>query len=182
MKLLEFLHVKPGKGAAFVRSKVKNLLTGTVQEKTFRAGESFNDVEIDRKDVQFSYTDGSEKCFMDMKTFEEIRISDNEIPNHKFLVEGSVFLIYYQFSLSALLSISLGMICTLARWGDVVIDVDLPLTYTYTVVGFPLTSKDSGGQKTATLDCGVTMYVPSFVHEGDKISVNIEKREYAGRA
>ncbi len=74
MKLLEFLHVKPGKGSAFVRTKIKNLTNGSVQERTFRAGESIAAADISKTEMQYTFTDGDNLCFMNMETFEEQRI------------------------------------------------------------------------------------------------------------
>ena len=75
-KVVEFLHVKPGKGSAFVRSKMKNLETGSTLEKTWKAGESFGDAQVDKEDMQFSYQDGDDMVFMNMETFEEVRECD----------------------------------------------------------------------------------------------------------
>lgn len=89
MKLLEFLHVKPGKGSAFVRTKVKNMMNGSVQERTFRAGESVTAAEITKTEMQYTFTDGDSICFMNMETFEEQRISKKQIGDSiKLMKEG----------------------------------------------------------------------------------------------
>ena len=89
MKLLEFLHVKPGKGSAFVRTKVKNMMNGSVQERTFRAGESVLSAEITKTEMQYTFTDGDSLCFMNMETFEEQRISKKQIGDQiTFMKEG----------------------------------------------------------------------------------------------
>jgi translation elongation factor P/translation initiation factor 5A len=88
MKLMEFLHVKPGKGSAFVRSKVKNLINGSVQERTFRAGESMTAADITKTEMQYTFTDGDMICFMNMETFEEQRVDKNKISNLNLLKEG----------------------------------------------------------------------------------------------
>lgn len=80
--------MKPGKGAAFVRSKVKNLLTGNVNEKTFRAGETMNSADVSKTEMQFTYQDGDSYCFMNMETFEEQRIDRNKLDNPLLLKEG----------------------------------------------------------------------------------------------
>lgn len=89
VKLVEFLHVKPGKGAAFVRSKVKNLMNGNIMEKTFRAGESIVPADVSKTEMQFTFQDGESFCFMNMETFEEQRISKDIIPNPLLLKEGT---------------------------------------------------------------------------------------------
>lgn len=88
MKLLEFLHVKPGKGSAFVRTKVKNLMNGSVQERTFRAGESVIFAEVTKTEMQYTFTDGNLLCFMNMETFEEQRIDKVKIENVLLMKEG----------------------------------------------------------------------------------------------
>jgi elongation factor P len=89
MKLMEFLHVKPGKGSAFVRTKIKNLTNGSVQERTFRAGESIELAEVSKTEMQYTFTDGNLICFMNMETFEEERIEKNMIPNLSLLKGGT---------------------------------------------------------------------------------------------
>jgi translation elongation factor P/translation initiation factor 5A len=88
LKLVEFLHVKPGKGSAFVRSKVKNLLNGSVQERTFRAGEAITLADITKTEMQYTFTDGDMIVFMNMETFEEQRMEKKNIPNVSLLREG----------------------------------------------------------------------------------------------
>lgn len=90
-KLLEFLHVKPGKGSAFVRTKVKNLMNGSVQERTFRAGESVTAADISKTEMQYTYTDGDSLCFMNMETFEEQRIPKDKVSNLLLLKEGEFY-------------------------------------------------------------------------------------------
>jgi len=88
VRLQEFLHVKPGKGAAFVRTKVKNLVNGSVQEKTFRAGESIVNADVEKTDMQYTYTNGDMVYFMNMNTYEEQSIDKNAISNVDMLIEG----------------------------------------------------------------------------------------------
>jgi elongation factor P len=88
---MEFLHVKPGKGSAFVRTKVKNLLNGNVQEKTFRAGESIELAEVTKTEMQYTFTEGNTIVFMNMETFEEERIGKEMISNVQLLKEGKHF-------------------------------------------------------------------------------------------
>ena len=94
---MEFLHVKPGKGSAFVRTKVKNLVNGSVQEKTFRAGESIISAEVSKTEMQYTFTDGDLLCFMNMETFEEQRIAKNKIDNVLLMKEGLINLFLLKF-------------------------------------------------------------------------------------
>ena len=87
-KLLEFLHVKPGKGSAFVRSKVKNMTNGSVQEKTFRAGESVQIAQLDKATMQYTFSEDNNAAFMDMESFEEVRIPRKKIDNVNLLKAG----------------------------------------------------------------------------------------------
>lgn len=89
VRLQEFLHVKPGKGAAFVRTKIKNLVNGSVQEKTFRAGESIVPADVSKTDMQYTYTNGDLICFMNMETFEEQVVDKKKISNVDLLTEGT---------------------------------------------------------------------------------------------
>lgn len=86
--MIEFLHVKPGKGAAFVRSKIKYVITGNIQERSFRSGESFVPATIDRLESQFTYSEGNIYHFLDHKTFEDILVEKSQITNLPFLKEG----------------------------------------------------------------------------------------------
>jgi elongation factor P len=89
VRLVEFLHVKPGKGSAFVRTKIKNLVNGSVQERTFRAGESITGAEVVKTEMQYTYSTEENLCFMNMETFEEQVIDRKKIDNIDFLVEGT---------------------------------------------------------------------------------------------
>lgn len=95
MRLQEFLHVKPGKGAAFVRTKIKNLTNGSVQDRTFRAGETIVAADVTKTEMQYTYTDAGAVYFMDMKTFEEHFVDLKLVPNVDMLVEGQASL--YRF-------------------------------------------------------------------------------------
>ena len=164
MKLLEFLHVKPGKGSAFVRSKVKNLLNGSVQEKTFRAGESITLAEINKVEMQYTYTDGDQACFMNMESLEEERVDMKSIDNSVFLKEG--------------------LLVTMLTWNSKVIDVSLPQQVVYKVVDCPPNFKGNSAQgvtKPATLDCGAVVQVPMFIEVGENIVVSTADSKYMGR-
>merc|ERR1711871_543 len=166
VKIMEFLHVKPGKGAAFVRSKLKNLSNGSVMEKTFRAGESVEAASVDKAEMQYTYEDGDNLMFMNMETFEEVPISKKAIDNVDLMKEG--------------------LSCIVTMWKDAVIDVKLPQLVEYTVVETLPNFKGNtaqGGNKPATLDCGAVINVPMFIETGEKIIVNTEGRpEYMNRA
>merc|ERR1719201_665644 len=94
-KVQEFLHVKPGKGSAFVRSKLKNLQTGSTLDKTWKAGESFPDAQIDKEPMAFSYIDGDDHVFMNMNTFEEERIKSSDIDKRDWLKEEATIDVLY---------------------------------------------------------------------------------------
>lgn len=164
-RLLEFLHVKPGKGSAFVRTKVKNLVNGSVQERTFRAGESVTAAEVTKTDMQYTYSDGDQLCFMNMETLEEQRMDKKLVSNILMLKEG--------------------LQCQVSIWDEKVIDVILPISVEYTVIETPPNFKGNtaqGGQKPATLDSGAVVQVPMFIEIGEKIMVSTEDCKYLNRA
>jgi len=165
VRLQEFLHVKPGKGSAFVRTKIKNLVNGSVQERTFRAGESIVAAEVSKTEMQYTYTDGDSICFMNMETFEEQRVDKKKIDDENFLIQG--------------------LSCQISIWNDQVIDVSLPQTVTYTVVETPPNFKGNtaqGANKPATLDSGAVVMVPMFIEIGEKILVDTSEKKYMSRA
>ncbi|XVF84164.1 hypothetical protein PTKIN_Ptkin17bG0003600 [Pterospermum kingtungense] len=135
-RVLEFLHVKPGKGAAFVRTKMRNYITGNTVEKTFRAGSTIDEANVFKETKQFTYKDGPQFVFMDLNTFEETRLNEADVRDKtKWLKEG--------------------MDCNLLFWNGKVIDFELPITVQLTVVNVDPGLKGdtaSGGSKPATLD------------------------------
>lgn len=165
-RVLEFLHVKPGKGAAFVRTKLKNYLTGNTVDKTFRAGSSIEQADILKETKQFTYKDGSQFVFMDLNSYEEVRLDEKDIGDRtKWLKEG--------------------MDCSILLWNGKVIDIDLPITVKLTVVDVdPGLKGDTaqGGSKPATLDTGAVVNVPLFVNVGDEILVDTRNGVYMSRA
>ncbi|XP_054780495.1 uncharacterized protein LOC129288126 [Prosopis cineraria] len=165
-RVLEFLHVKPGKGAAFVRTKMRNYITGNTVEKTFRAGSSLDEADVFKETKQFTYKDGSQFVFMDLNTFEEIRLLESEVGDRKkWLKEG--------------------MDCNLLLWNGKVIDLELPITVKLSVVDVdPGLKGDTaqGGSKPATLDTGAVVNVPLFVNMGDEILVDTRTGQYMSRA
>eukprot|EP00899_Mesostigma_viride_P016770 jgi/Mesvir1/25094/Mv21558-RA.1 len=166
-KVVEFLHVKPGKGAAFVRSTLKNLLTGANVDKTFRAGEKLEQATVTKRGLQHTYVEGTEYVFMDMDTFEEVRLSVDTVgtQNAKYLREG--------------------MDVQVLEFNGAVIGVDLvDGTVIREVVMCDPGIKGNtaaGGSKPAELEGGVTVTVPLFVQIGDKVEVNTSTNEYLRR-
>jgi len=161
-----FQHVKPGKGGAFVRTKLKNVLTGAVQEKTFRAGEKVKDVRLERRPVTYSYTDGQLYHFMDKETFEMIPLSGDVIGDDQlqYLKEN--------------------MECEGLVHEGTVLSVELPF-----FVELEVTETDpgvkgdtaQGGTKPATLETGATIQVPLFVEIGDVVKVDRREDKYLTR-
>lgn len=165
-RVIEFLHVKPGKGAAFVRTKVRNYMTGNTVEKTFRAGSTIQEADIVKETRQYTYKDGDQYVFMDLSSFEESRLGDKEVGDKKkWLKEG--------------------MDCILLLWNGRVIDFELPITVKLTVVDVdPGLRGDTaqGGSKPATLDTGAIVNVPLFVNIGEDILVDTRTGQYMSRA
>ncbi len=164
--LVYFQHVKPGKGGAFVRTKLKNVLTGQVVEKTFRAGEKVNDIRLERRSVQYSYTDGQLYYFMDQETFEMIPISGEMLGDEqlKYLKEN--------------------MACEGLVHEGSVISVDLPQFVELVVAKTdPGLRGDTaqGGTKPAKLETGAVIQVPLFVEEGDLVKVDRREDKYLTR-
>ncbi|MGI6065468.1 MAG: elongation factor P [Bacillota bacterium] len=165
-QVVEFQHVKPGKGAAFVRSKLKNVRTGGVIEKTFSAGERIPKAHLERKEMQFLYHDGDAYIFMDVNNFEQIPLTEDQIGDgKKFLKENmNAFILFFQGN---------------------VIGVDLPSQVELEVIETEPGIKGdtaSGGSKPATVETGSVVRVPFFINVGDVILVNTKTGEYVGRA
>lgn len=161
-----FQHVKPGKGGAFVRTKLKNVLTGQVVDKTFRAGEKVTDVRLERRPVNYSYTDGQLYYFMDAQTFEMIPLSADLIGDDqlKYLKEN--------------------MECEGLVHDGKVIMVDLPSFVELEVAKTdPGVRGDTaqGGSKPATLETGAEIQVPLFIEEGDVLRVDRREDKYLER-
>ena len=161
-----FQHVKPGKGGAFVRTKLKNVLTGSVVDKTYRSGEKVNDVRLERRPVNYSYTDGQLYFFMDAQTFEMIPIAGDLLGEHqlKFLKEN--------------------MECEGLVHDGTVISVELPqfveLEVTRTQPGFKGDTAQ-GATKPATLETGAEIQVPLFIEEGDVLKIDWSAEKYLSR-
>ncbi|GIN85513.1 elongation factor P [Heyndrickxia sporothermodurans] len=165
-RVMDFQHVKPGKGAAFVRSKLRNLRTGAIQEKTFRAGEKVAKAQIDNRRMQYLYASGDQHVFMDNESYEQIELSSAAIDYElKFLKENmEVQIMMYQ--------------------GET-LGIELPNTVELTVTETEPGIKGdtaSGGTKPAILETGLSVQVPFFVNEGDKLIINTTDASYVSRA
>ncbi len=163
--VLDFQHVKPGKGAAILKTKMKNLKTGSTQERNFNASTKFEAAQIERKQVQYSYEADNTYYFMDMETFETYELSEEKVGFGKyFLIEGmNVVLMFFDGS---------------------VLDVSLPDKVELTVAETSPAIKGAPSTQTkdATTDTGLTLRVPQFVEPGEKILVSTADGKYSSRA
>lgn len=164
-KVVSFLHVKPGKGSAFVRTELKNVQTGKTLERTFRAGESVPQANLEKSSMQHTYKDGEDYVFMEMETYEEARLSAKQIGTPvKYLKEG--------------------MEVNVVRWGDKVMEVELPnsvvLEITQTDPGVKGDTA-TGGTKPAIVETGAQIMVPLFISIGEKIKIDTRTDSYLGR-
>jgi elongation factor P len=164
-QVVEFQHVKPGKGAAFVRAKIKNVKTGQVLERTFRAGEKMPQARIERKMMEFLYDDGTFYNFMDSSTYEQTAIPKEVVEEIlPFLKENMEVQISY--------------------FGTEVVNVELPNTVELEVTETAPDARGdtaSGGGKPATLETGAVITVPFFIKTGDVVKVNTSTGEYLTR-
>ena len=164
-QIIEFQHVKPGKGAAFVINKLKNIKSGGVVEKTFRPNEKCPQARIDRKDMQYLYSDGDLYHFMDQETFEQIALNEESIGDAlKFVKENDI--------------------CKVCSHNGSVFAIEPPLfvelEITETEPGFKGDTA-TGATKPAVVETGATVYVPLFVELGDKIKIDTRTGEYLSR-
>ena len=164
-QIMEFQHVKPGKGAAFVRTKLKNIISGGVVEKTFRPTEKFPKAHIERKDMQYLYTDGELYHFMDVENYEQIALNEDAIGDSlKFVKENE-------------------MVKICSHKGNV-FAVEPPLfvelQITDTEPGFKGDTAQ-GATKPAVVETGSTVYVPLFVEQGDVLKIDTRTGEYLSR-
>ena len=166
MKVIEFQHVKPGKGGAFVRTKLKDIKSGKIIDETFNAGHKLEFVRVEAKSMQFLYVDGENHIFMDNETFEQINVITKSIGNKKnFLTAGAVVDLLFD--------------------EDEVLDVRLPshviLEVLNTEPGFKGNTA-TGANKPATLETGYVLNVPLFIDEGDKLRIDTRTGEYVERS
>jgi elongation factor P len=164
--VVEFQHVKPGKGGAFVRTKLKNYRTGAVVDKTFRADEKVPLAIIDKREMQYLYREGADYVFMDTSSYDQVHVSPSALGDaEKYLKEGDS--------------------AVLPTYNDEILGVDLPaaveLTITETEPGVQ-GDRVSGARKPATLETGLVVQVPLFVEVGETIKVDTRSGEYLTRA
>ncbi len=166
MQIVEFQHVKPGKGAAFVRTKVRNVITGSVVEKTYNPTAKFPTAFVERKDMEYSYNDGDLYYFMDPETYDMVPINSSELSdNFKFVKEN--------------------MVCKVLSYKGKVFGVEPP-----TFVELEITDTEPGikgdtatnGTKPATVETGAEIKVPLFINTGDRIRIDTRTCEYMERA
>ncbi len=166
LQVVEFQHVKPGKGAAFVRTKTKNVLTGAVIEKSYNPTAKFPTAFIERKDMEYSYNDGDLYYFMDQESYELVPINSSDLSdNFKFVKDG--------------------MVCKVLSYKGKVFGVEPP-----TFVDLEVIKTDPGFKgdtatnttKPATLETGAEVKVPLFINEGEKVQIDTRTGEYLGRA
>jgi elongation factor P len=164
-RVIDFLHVKPGKGSAFVRTTLRNVQSGKVLEKTFRAGESLPQATLEKITMQHTYKEGEELVFMDMETYEEGRLTVAEIGDRvKYLKEG--------------------MEVNVIRWGEQVLEVELPNSVVLEIIQTdPGVKGDTatGGTKPAIVETGATIMVPLFITQGERIKIDTREDKYLGR-
>lgn len=166
MQIIEFQHVKPGKGAAFVRTKMKNVITGAVIERSFSPTDKFEEAVVERKEMQYSYSDGGLYYFMDMESYDLVPLEESKLSdNFKFVKEE--------------------MICKIVSYKGNVFAVEPPmfveLTVTETEPGFKGDTA-TGTTKPATLETGAVIKVPLFINEGDVLRIDTRTGEYLERA
>ena len=165
VSIIEFQHVKPGKGAAFVRTKIRNVITGAVVEKTFNPNDKYPTAFIERKDMEYSYNDGELYYFMDTETWEQLPINASVLgDNFKFVKEN--------------------MVCKILSYKGNVFGVEPPnfveLTVTQTDPGFAGNTA-TNATKPATVETGAEVKVPLFINEGETILVDTRDGSYLGR-
>lgn len=165
-QVTDFLHVKPGKGAAFVRTKLKNLVTGSTLEDTFRMNEQFEAALVERKEMQYLYAAGENFAFMDMKSYEQTELTRDQIGEDLlgFLKEETT--------------------CSVTMCEGKILGIELPNSLELVIKDTAPNEKgntSSGGTKPAVLETGATINVPFFVEQGEKVRVNPNTKEYQDR-
>ena len=166
-KILEFQHVKPGKGGAFVRTKLRRASDGNVIDRTFRAGEKFRSVRTESRTMQFLYADGSDAHFMDTESFEQIAIPERTVQDAlRFITPSS----------------EVDVLFIDDQPGDVQLPSAVDLEVSQTDPGLRGDSVSGGGTKSATLETGAVIQVPLFVEPGQRIRVDTRSGDYVARA
>ena len=166
-KIIEFQHVKPGKGGAFVRTKLRRIEDGSVIDKTFRAGEKFRPVRTESKKMQYLYDSGESAVFMDSQSYEQIEIPMESLGDSMkwVLPNADVDVLFVDEQPS-----------------DVQVPSAIELKVTQTDPGLKGDTASGGGNKPATLESGVVVQVPLFIEEGDTVRVDTRSGEYVSRA
>jgi elongation factor P len=166
-KVVEFQHVKPGKGGAFVRTRLKRSADGAVIDKTFRAGEKFRPIRTETKKMQFLYADGSEAHFMDLETYDQLPVPQDQVaPALRWILPNAeVDLLYVD-----------------ERPTEVQVPSAVEMAVSDTEPGVKGDTASGGGDKPATLESGVKVRVPLFVNVGDRVRVDTRSGEYVARA
>ena len=164
--VVEFQHVKPGKGGAFVRTKLKNVLSGKVVDKTFNAGVKVDTATVDKRAMQYLYRDGEDFVFMDMQSYDQIHVPGDTVG------EAASFMLENQ---EAVIGLHEGSALFVELPASVVLTVD------YTEPGLQ-GDRSTGGTKPATVETGYTVAVPLFITTGEKIKVDTRDGSYLGRA
>jgi elongation factor P len=166
-RIVEFQHVKPGKGGAFVRSKLKNVGTGAVVDKTFRAGEKVRPVRTESRRMQYLYESGDEAVMMDMTDYDQVSLPKTVIGDSLdwIMPDDEVDVLFVDDKPS-----------------DIQVPQSVEMEVKQTDPGVRGDTASGGGNKPATLESGVTVQVPLFVNEGDRVKVDTRSREYMSRA
>lgn len=163
--VVEFLHVKPGKGPAFVRTKLKNVLSGKTLDKTFNAGVKVDTATVDKRDMQYLYKDGEDFVFMDTSTYDQITVTKDTVGDAaNFMLEGQ----------DAIVAMHDGQVLYIELPPSVVLEV------TYTEPGLQ-GDRSSAGTKPATVETGYEIQVPLFLEQGTKVKVDARSGEYISR-
>jgi elongation factor P len=166
-KIVEFQHVKPGKGGAFVRTKLKRVDDGAVIDRTFRAGEKFRPVRTEARKMQFLYSDGTEAHFMDVRSYEQLAVPEDQVRESlRWVVPNEEVDVLYVDEAPR----------------DVQVPSAVELTVAETEPGVRGDTASGGGDKPATLESGVVVRVPLFVNVGDRVRVDTRSGEYVSRA
>jgi elongation factor P len=164
--VVEFQHVKPGKGPAFVRTKLKNVLSGKVLDRTFNAGIKVETATVDKRDMQYLYKDGSDYVFMDTDTYDQVHVTSETVG------DAANFMLEEQ---RAIVAMHEGNVLYVELPASVVLEI------TYTEPGLQ-GDRSSAGTKPATLETGYEIQVPLFVEQGTKVKVDTRTGDYLGRA
>jgi len=166
-KVVDFQHVKPGKGGAFVRTKLKRLSDGAAIDRTFRAGEKFRPIRTETRKMQYLYSDGTDAHFMDSQTYEQLPIPEDQLKDSlKWVVDNQEVDVLYVDE----------------QPSDVQVASAVELEVTETEPGLKGDTVSGGGDKPATLESGATIRVPLFVNVGDRVRVDTRSGDYVSRA